>query len=201
MAYCTPNPPNRTRHVARPRYDVVVRLSLPPNELRDELGLQGWAGVAQGASAAPAAGTQVPAAEAYVVREIRVHEEDEIARGKLEAVNVRAPEAKLATALEDLQAVAAKNTLQCQGDFVRAVRAAVLHDDDLVVEFAAAGRQEGTIRQARRASCDTSQSHFSTKTLSRRYIMSGKFSRSLYYGKSGWRGSRGGKVGAYESEF
>jgi len=68
------------------------------------------------------------------VREVRVHEDDKVARAQLQAVDVGGAEAELARALEHLQLLPAVDALQLERDGVRAVGRRVLDDDDLVRE-------------------------------------------------------------------
>lgn len=74
-----------------------------------------------------------------MVRQIGIHEKHEVTRNQLQAINVCAPKTKLPGALQDLEVPCAKDALQLNSDLVRAVRAAVFYDDDLIVQLAAIG--------------------------------------------------------------
>jgi hypothetical protein len=76
-----------------------------------------------------------------VVAEIRVHEDDVVARAELEAVDLGGAEAELAGALEDADLVRALRDLELLRDLLRPIGTAVLDDDDLLREAAAEGRE------------------------------------------------------------
>ena len=69
-----------------------------------------------------------------MVREIGVHDDDEVAGCRFEAVNISGAEAEFpgARAQEDVFGVV--QLLQLLGDFEGAVRGGVVDDDDFVVE-------------------------------------------------------------------
>ena len=71
-----------------------------------------------------------------MVAEVGVHDDDEVARHELEPVDVGGSEAELSRAglEDDVRAVGLDKLL---GDFLGAVRRAVVDDDELPVEFAA----------------------------------------------------------------
>lgn len=97
--------------VARARDDVVVGRLLERNHLRDEF---------------------------RVVREVGVHDDDKVARDKLEAVHVGRAETELARAgLED--DVRGVGLDELVGDLLGAVGGAVVDNDELPVELAMVG--------------------------------------------------------------
>lgn len=96
-----------------------------------------------------------PAAGTHVVREVRIHEEDEAATGPLQPVPVGAAEAQLARPLQDQDTILSDRVLQRPGHLVRAVGAVVLHHDDLVVDVAAR-----PARQRPRAPVPRAREHF-----------------------------------------
>lgn len=98
--------------VARAGDNVIVGRLLQRNHLRDELG---------------------------VVAKVGVHDDDKVARRKLQAVDVGGAEAELAGARleEDVRLVRLD---QLVGDFLCSIGRSVVDNDELPVELAAAGR-------------------------------------------------------------
>lgn len=74
-----------------------------------------------------------------MVAEVGVHDDDEVARHELKAVDVGGAEAEFAGARADLDAVGAVGFLQLGGDFLCAVGGAVVDDDEFPVEVAVVG--------------------------------------------------------------
>lgn len=104
--------------VPRARDDVVVGLLLTRYHLRDELG---------------------------VVTEVGVHDDDEVARDKLEAVDVGRAEAELARPrLEDDVGLVSLDELV--RDYLRAVGRSIVDDDELPVEIAVSVENEKLAR-------------------------------------------------------
>lgn len=95
--------------VARARDDVVVPLGLQLDHARDEF---------------------------RVVREVGVHDDDEVARRELQAVHVRRPQPQLARPRLQLDPRRVR-LLQLLRDLLRAVRRTVVDDDDFPIEVAA----------------------------------------------------------------
>lgn len=69
-----------------------------------------------------------------MVREIRVHDDDEVARCELQAVHVGGAEPQFAGARADLDACWCVGFLELGRDFLRAVWGAVVDDDEFPVE-------------------------------------------------------------------
>ncbi len=74
--------------------------------------------------------------ELWVVREVGVHDDDEVARRELQPVHVRRAEAELASARAQLHACRAVHALQLLSNGLRAVGRRVVNDDNLPVEVA-----------------------------------------------------------------
>jgi hypothetical protein len=72
-----------------------------------------------------------------MVREVGVHDDDEVAAGVLQAVDVGGTEAEFAGARVEFYAVRAVGFDELLCDGLRAIGAAVVDDDDFPVEFAA----------------------------------------------------------------
>jgi len=71
-----------------------------------------------------------------VVGEVGVHDDDEVARRELQAVDVGGAEAEFAGACAQLDFGAAVGFLELFGDVLGAVWGAVVDDDDFPVEVA-----------------------------------------------------------------
>lgn len=71
-----------------------------------------------------------------MVRKVGVHDDDEVARGELQAVHVGRAEAELAAAGVQFDAVRAVGFDELFGDGLRAVGGAVVDDEDFPVEVA-----------------------------------------------------------------
>ena len=67
--------------------------------------------------------------ELGVVREVGVHDDDEVARRELQSVDVGRPKAKFRSARPDLDAGGAVDLLELLGDFLRAIGGSVVDDD------------------------------------------------------------------------
>jgi hypothetical protein len=72
------------------------------------------------------------------MREVGVHDDDEVARCELQAVDVGGAEAELAGARAELDARGGVGFLELLGDFLRSVRGAVVNDYELPVDVAVA---------------------------------------------------------------
>jgi hypothetical protein len=70
------------------------------------------------------------------MREVGVHDDDEVARRELQAVHVGGAEAELACARADLDALGGVGFLELRGYFLCAVGRAVVDDDEFPVEVA-----------------------------------------------------------------
>jgi hypothetical protein len=68
------------------------------------------------------------------MREIRVHDDDVVARRELQAVDVRGAETQFAGARPDLDALGGVRFLELRGDFLRAVGRAVVDNYELPVK-------------------------------------------------------------------
>ena len=68
-----------------------------------------------------------------MVREVGVHDDHEVARGILQAVDVGGAEAEFAAARVEFYARSAVGFDELFGDGLRAVRGAVVYDDDFPV--------------------------------------------------------------------
>lgn len=77
--------------------------------------------------------------EFRVVAEVGVHDNHKVAAGVLQAVDVRGAEAEFARARLEHDVLGAPEPLQLFGDLERAVRGAVVHDDDFPVQVAGWG--------------------------------------------------------------
>lgn len=110
-----------------------------------------------------------------MVREVGVHNDDEVARCELQAVDISGAEAELAAAGVQFHFGGAVGFDQLVGDFLRAVGGAVINDDDFVVEFAGAG----FVRRAGLSEADRWGAYCSVKVWLRSQIMMGRLRRSL----------------------
>lgn len=75
-----------------------------------------------------------------MVAEVGVHDDDEVARGELQAVHVGGSETEFAGAWLEDDMFGAKKGLQLFGDFEGAVRGTVVDDDYFPVEVAGYNR-------------------------------------------------------------
>ena len=73
--------------------------------------------------------------ETYVMRQICVHDDDEVPLGVLEPVDVGRPEAELLLSRPEDDGLLSVDLLQLLGHVEGAVGRAVVDDDDLEVEF------------------------------------------------------------------
>ena len=73
--------------------------------------------------------------ETYVMRQICVHDDDEVPLGVLEPVDVGRPEAELLLPWPEDDGLLSVDLLQLLGHVEGAVGRAVVDDDDLEVEF------------------------------------------------------------------
>lgn len=71
-----------------------------------------------------------------MVGEVGVHDDDEVARRKLQAVHVRSSQTQLAGAGADLDMLWCVHPLELRGDLLRSVRRAVVDNDELPVQLA-----------------------------------------------------------------
>ena len=72
------------------------------------------------------------------MREVGVHDDDEVARRELQAVGVGRAKAEFGTARPDLDAGGAVDLLKLLGDFLRAVWGSVIDNDEFPLEIASA---------------------------------------------------------------
>jgi len=111
-----------------------------------------------------------------VVGEVGVHDDDEVAGGELQAVDVGGAEAELAGARLEEDAGGAVGALELFGDFLGAVGGAVVDDYELPVEVAEGqmlGLCKAELRWVR------GWVYFSVNVLFRSHVIIGRLRRSL----------------------
>lgn len=114
-----------------------------------------------------------------MVAEVGVHDDDEVARCELEAVDVGGAEAELACARPDLD-VRGVDFGKLRGDFLGTVGGAVVYDDELPVEVAARGGQYLGVRNGVMGGREEGgAAYFSVKVLLSSQVMMGRLRRSL----------------------
>ena len=110
-----------------------------------------------------------------MVAEIRVHDDDEVARGELQAVDVGGSETKFTGARADLDAGGCVDFLELGGDFLGAVGGAVVDDDEFPVEFAV----KQSLVVALRCEGVGVATYFSSNVLASSHVIMGRLRRSL----------------------
>jgi hypothetical protein len=108
--------------------------------------------------------------------EIRVHDDDEVARCELQAVDVGGSEAEFTSACADLDAGGCVDFLELGGDFLGSVWGAVVDDDEFPVEFAVALWLVMAVRCKRAVGVAT---YFSSNVLASSHVIMGRLRRSL----------------------
>ena len=132
-------------------HDVGVATLLDANHLGDELG---------------------------VVAEVGVHDDDEVAGGEGQTVDIGSSEAELAlTGLQD-DMVCAVELLELLRDFEGTVRGAIVNNDHLPVQVAV-HREEGIVSRVSSQKYIRTFAHFSLKVFWSNQMIIGRFLRSL----------------------
>ena len=115
-----------------------------------------------------------------MVAEVGVHDDDEVARGELQAVHVGGSETEFAGAWLEDDMFGAKKGLQLFGDFEGAVRGTVVDDDYFPVEVAGNNRvSRSSIGYDDKHKKRKGRAYFSRNVLSRSQHIIGRLRRSL----------------------